>query len=137
MIGLLAAMGPMAQVPQIASIFLIERSGLRKAAVVLSTFGSRLFWPLIAAIPWFVPQTWRIVIFLSCLLLFFSLGSISNLAFNSWMQDFVPVEIRGDYFGKRSAIATERRPREFAGCRRRGFFSAHVFRRSGFTASFF
>ncbi|MDY0095316.1 MAG: MFS transporter [Candidatus Vecturithrix sp.] len=105
-IGLLAAMGPMAQVLQIASIFLIERSGLRKAAVVLSTFGSRLFWPLIAAIPWFMPRPWRIVIFLSCLLLFFSLGSISNLAFNSWMQDFVPVGIRGDYFGKRSAIAT-------------------------------
>ena len=105
-IGLLAAMGPMAQILQIASIFLIERTGLRKAAVVLSSFSSRLFWPLIAAIPWLLPQSWWISMFLLCLLLFFGLGSISNLAFNSWMQDFVPTEIRGDYFGKRMAIAT-------------------------------
>jgi bacteriorhodopsin len=30
------------------SVFLIERTGLRKAAVVISSFGSRLFWIAVA-----------------------------------------------------------------------------------------
>ena len=47
-IGLLAALGPLAQMLQIPAIFLIERTGLRKAAMVISSFGSRLFWIAVA-----------------------------------------------------------------------------------------
>jgi MFS family permease len=105
-IGALAALNPLAQILQIPAIFLIEATGLRKAAVVLSSFGSRLFWFVVALTPWLLPKTWQIQVFLSAVLLFFAIGSISNLAFSSWMRDFIPAEILGDYFGKRSAIAT-------------------------------
>ena len=105
-IGALAALGPLAQVLQIPAIFLIEYTGLRKAAVVLSSFGSRLFWLAAALAPWLLPQPWQIPVFLGAVFLFFAVGAISNLAFSSWMRDFIAETIRGDYFGKRSAIAT-------------------------------
>jgi hypothetical protein len=105
-IGSLAALSPLAQVLQIPAIFLVEYTGLRKAAVVLSSFSSRLFWIAAALTPWVLPKTWQIPVFLGAVFMFFAVGSISNLAFSSWMRDFIPAEIRGDYFGKRAAIST-------------------------------
>jgi MFS family permease len=105
-IGLLAAVGPLTQILQIPAIFLVDRTGLRKALVVLSSFLSRLFWLVVAALPWIVPSEQRATVLLICLFLYFGLGTISGCAFNSWMRDFIPQNIMGSYFGKRLAIAT-------------------------------
>ncbi|UCG15640.1 MAG: MFS transporter [Phycisphaerales bacterium] len=105
-IGLLAAIGPLTQILQIPAIFLVDRTGLRKALVVLNSFMSRLFWLVVAALPWIVPAEQRVPVLLLCLFLYFGLGTISGCAFNSWMRDFIPESIMGSYFGKRMAIAT-------------------------------
>lgn len=105
-IGLLAAVGPLTQILQIPAIFLVDRTGLRKALVVINSFLSRLFWLVVAALPWIVPAEQRVPVLLICLFLYFALGTISGCAFNSWMRDLVPPEIMGSYFGKRLAVAT-------------------------------
>ncbi len=105
-IGLLAAVGPLTQILQISAIFVVDRTGLRKALVVLNSFFSRLVWLVVAALPWIVPAAQRVPVLFLCLLLYFGPGTISGCAFNSWMRDFVPQDIMGRYFGKRLAIAT-------------------------------
>lgn len=105
-IGLLAAVGPFAQMLQIPAIFLIERTAQRKAAVVISSFGSRLFWILAALVPWLLPKPLQVPVLMGSILLYFGLGAISGLAFNSWMRDFIPESIRGSYSGKRMALST-------------------------------
>ena len=105
-IGLLAAVGPLTQLLQIPTVLLVDRTGLRKAMVVLSSFLSRLSWLAVAVIPWLVPEDQRVAVLLACLLLYFGLGTVSGCAFNSWMRDFIPDQIRGSYSGKRMAVAT-------------------------------
>jgi len=105
-IGLIAALGPLTQVLQIPAIYLVEKTGSRKALVVLSSFFSRLFWFLVAAIPFLFPMSYRSGILFIALLAYFGFGTISGLSFNSWMRDFIPDSIRGSYSGKRMAIAT-------------------------------
>ncbi len=105
-IGLIAAVGPLTQVLQIPAIFLVNRTGLRKALVVAAAFSSRLFWLVVAALPWLVPADHRVAVLLVCLFMYFGLGTISGCAFNSWIRDLVPQDVMGSYFGKRMAIAT-------------------------------
>jgi hypothetical protein len=105
-IGLLAAVGPLTQLLQVPAIYLVDRTALRKVLVVVSSFLSRLFWLIVAAIPWLVSREQTVSVLLVCLFLYFGLGTISGCAFNSWMRDFVPEKIMGRYFGKRMAVAT-------------------------------
>lgn len=105
-IGLLAAIGPMAQILQIPSIYLVNRTGHRKAVVVGSALLSRLFWVPIIFLPWLLPAEWRLPAFLICLAGHFSLSAMLMCAFSSWMKDFVPESIRGRYFAHRLAVAT-------------------------------
>jgi MFS family permease len=104
-IGLLAAIGPFTQILQIPAIFLVDRTGWRKALVVISSFFSRIFWVIVAFLPWLVPAEQRVAVMLICLFLYFGLGTISGCAFNSWMRDFIPENIMGAYFAKRMAFA--------------------------------
>jgi MFS family permease len=84
---------------------IVERTALRKALVVVNSFFSRVFWVVIALLPWFFPEPTRVPLFLVSLFLYFALGSISSCSFSSWMRDFVPEEIMGRYFGKRMAAS--------------------------------
>ena len=104
-IGLLAAVGPFCQVLQIPAIFLVERTGRRKLLVVIHAFASRLFWIVVAVIPWFIPEALRIPVLLASLLLYFGLGTVAGCAWNSWVRDLVPESIMGSYFAKRMAIS--------------------------------
>ena len=105
-IGLLAAVGPLTQILQIPAVFLVDRTGMRKVLVVLSSLLSRMCWLVVALIPWLVPEQQRVAVLLVCLLLYFGLGTVSGCAFNSWMRDFLPERILGSYSGKRMAVAT-------------------------------
>lgn len=104
-VGLLAAVGPFTQILQIPAIFLVDRIRLRKALVVSSAFFSRLFWIVVAFLPWIVPPAQRVPILLLCLFLYFGLGTVSGCAFNSWMRDLIPERIMGSYFAKRMAFS--------------------------------
>lgn len=106
LVGLIAAVSPLTQLLQIPAIYLVDRAGSRMVFVVCSSFLSRISWLLIALIPWLVASDLRLTALFACLILYFSLGSISACGFNSWIRDFVPEKIMGRYFSKRLAIAT-------------------------------
>jgi MFS family permease len=105
-IGFIAAIGPLAHILQIPTVFLVDRVRLRKFLVVVSSFLSRLFWFVVAAIPWLVPENQRLSIFVVCIFCYYGLGTVSGTAWSSWIRDFVPEKILGRFFSKRLAIAT-------------------------------
>lgn len=105
-IGLIAALGPLAQILQVPAVVLIDRIGSRRAVVVLASLVARAFWLLAAATPWLVPEAWRIEVFLAALTGYYGLGTISGLAFNTWMRDLIPESIRGSNLATRLAVAT-------------------------------
>ncbi len=104
-IGLLAAVGPLAQTLQIPTIFLIDSTRRRKALVVGLAFLGRIAWFSIALIPWLVPRPFQLNMFLGLLFWFFAFGSMSGCAFNSWMRDFIPENILGKFSARRLTIA--------------------------------
>lgn len=105
-IGLLAAVGPVAQALQIPAIFLVERLRLRKAIFVASAALSRVSLLLVGLLPWLLPDRWLIPAFLALLLLHTGLGAVAGCAFNSWIRDLVPVERMSRFFARRLGVAT-------------------------------
>jgi MFS family permease len=104
-IGVIAAMGPLAQVLQLPSVFLVRRLGLRKAVVTATAGVSRFFLVVMAAVPWFVPPQLRLSVFALSLFMFFGVGAVGGSAFGPWMRDLVPSRVLGRYFGTRLAYA--------------------------------
>ncbi|MBN1454828.1 MAG: MFS transporter [Methanomicrobia archaeon] len=105
-IGLLAAIPPLAQLMQIPAVYLVERYRVRRAICAAATAVSRSFWLLIALIPFlFNPQIGLLVLLLG-LLLYASFGAIGSSSWNSWMHDLVPHDRLGAFFSKRMSLAT-------------------------------
>jgi hypothetical protein len=106
-VGLLAALCPITQlVTEIPATYLVNRSASRKPLVVFSSLASRVFWLVIAVLPWMVAHEYRWPVLIACLFLYYGLATISGCAFNPWVRDFVPENVMGDYFGRRMAVAT-------------------------------
>jgi len=105
-IGLLSAVGPVAQVLQIPTIALVERTRHRKALVVFACIFNRGLFLFIAALPWFVPQQYRVSILLMALLIHFGLGNVAGCAYNSWIRDLIPEQSMSTFFARRMALAT-------------------------------
>lgn len=105
-VGLIAALGPFSQMLQVPAIYLVEWVRRRKALVVLITAASRLFWLPVALLPWLAPPAARIPLLITCLFAYFALGTVSGLAFNSWMRDLIPSDRLGSVFSRRLALGT-------------------------------
>ena len=105
-IGLLAAVGPVAQILQIPAIFLVERLRRRKLASVIALGASRLSLLGVALIPWLAPTRFAIPLFLGLLMLHCGLGAVGGCAFNSWFRDLVPEQRLNGFLARRLAIAT-------------------------------
>jgi len=105
-IGLLAAIGPLAQLLQLPSIFLVEKIRNRRAIVLFAAGLSRICWLLIALIPFlFIEQT-GLAVLLGAMIAASAFGAISGCSWNSWMRDLIPQNILGSFFSKRMRIAT-------------------------------
>ena len=104
-IGFIAAVGPLAQVLQIPSIFLIEKTGRRKFWVVWASVFARLSWLGIAFAPFLLPRSWCVPWLLGSLLVFYAMSNVSGCGFAPWIKDLIPEKILGTYLGKRLAIA--------------------------------
>ncbi len=104
-IGLLAAIGPLAQILQVPAVYLIGRYRARKFLVVLFSLASRLFWVPILLLARGGPTKGAEWIFIICLSLYFCLGSVSGISFNSWVKDLLPGNTLGSFFAKRLAWA--------------------------------
>jgi MFS family permease len=105
-IGLLAAIGPLAQLLQLPSIFLVEKMRNRRAIVVITAALSRLCWLLIALIPFFFGAKIGLAVLLTSMIAASALGAVSGCSWNSWMRDLIPQNILGAFFSKRMRIAT-------------------------------
>jgi len=105
-IGLLAAIGPLTQLLQLPSIFLVEKIRNRRAIVVASAGLSRLCWLPIVLIPFFFSEQIGLAILLGAMVAASAFGAVSGCSWNSWMRDLIPQNILGSFFSKRMRIAT-------------------------------
>ena len=105
-IGLIAAVGPLSQLLQLPATVMVERLRRRKVLVVLVSLVGRLFWVVVAAIPFVVPPPLRVAALLCSLTIYFAAASFANAAYNSWKRDLVPDHQMGRYFARRLTIAT-------------------------------
>jgi len=105
-IGLLAAIGPLAQLLQLPSIFLVERIRNRRAITVVAAALSRLCWLLIALVPFLFGGSTGLVILLVSIIAASAFGAVSGCSWNSWMRDLIPQNVLGAFFSKRMRIAT-------------------------------
>ncbi|MCX5772804.1 MAG: MFS transporter [Candidatus Hydrogenedentes bacterium] len=102
-IGLLAAIQPIAQVLQIPTVYLVERTRYRKAVTMLTAGASRLTYVAVALLPWLVAPQHRLVILLVALLFHFSLSAMAGCGFNSWIRDVIPENRMATFFARRMA----------------------------------
>jgi MFS family permease len=105
-IGLLAAIGPLSQLLQLPSIFLVEKIRNRRLITVIAAALSRLCWLIIALSPFLFPARMAIVVLLILLVAVSAFGAIAGCSWNSWMRDLIPEKIMGAFFSKRMRIAT-------------------------------
>jgi len=105
-IGLLAAIGPLAQLLQLPSIFLVEKIRNRRAIVVITAGLSRLCWLFIALSPFLFGAKIGLTVLLVSMIAASALGAVSGCGWNSWMRDLIPQEVLGSFFSKRMRIAT-------------------------------
>ena len=104
-VGIIAAIGPIAQAVQIPAIFLVESLRRRRAITVLTAWTARLMFLVIAALPWLAPPSARIPLLLLAILIHCVLGAISGCSYSSWVRDVIPDRVMGRYMGRRLAWA--------------------------------
>ena len=105
-IGLLAAIGPLSQLLQLPSIFLVEKIRNRRLITVIAAGLSRLCWLVIALSPFIFPAKIAIAVLLILLIAVSVFGAVSGCSWNSWMRDLIPENIMGSFFSMRMRIAT-------------------------------
>lgn len=106
-VGILAALPVSANMAQIIGSVLIERYGHRRWICLICVTLARLFWLPVLALPFAMfggiedARVWILVVLIgaSCFL-----GSISGVAWLSWMSDIIPADTRGRFFAKRNIV---------------------------------
>ncbi len=105
-IGVIGALQPLTQLLQIPTIYLVERIGYRKLLVVIALTISRLSCFSLVALPWLVPEAYRLPVLIAALLLYYGFGTISGVAWNPWLRDLIPEARLSTYMATRLAITT-------------------------------
>jgi MFS family permease len=105
-IGLVAAIPPLAQLMQIPAIYLVEKYRTRRMICVYMVILSRSFWVLIALIPFFFIGKPGLSLLIGALIFYAAFGAVSSSSWNSWMRDLVPQERLGAFFSKRMSLTT-------------------------------
>ncbi|ODS40130.1 MFS transporter [Candidatus Altiarchaeales archaeon WOR_SM1_SCG] len=100
-IGLLAAIPPLAHLIQILAIYLVEKYRCRRAITVYAAALSRIFWLLIALIPFLFSIEAGLIFLLIAVFLHSAFGAVGGCSWNSWMHDLVPQHRLGSFFSKR------------------------------------
>ncbi|MBU4376003.1 MAG: MFS transporter, partial [Candidatus Omnitrophica bacterium] len=105
-IGLLAAIPPLAQLARIPSIYSVEKYRNRRVIGAYTTFLGRIFWLLIALIPFLFSLQVGLIVLIMALLLQSIVGAVSGTSWDSWIRDLVPQDRMGAFFSKRMSLAT-------------------------------
>ena len=105
-IGLLAAIPPLAELLQIPSIYIIDRIKNRRLVVVMASFAARLCWIPIILIPFFLSPGQGIIALIASITLYASFSAVSHCGWNSWMRDLIPQDRLGEFFSRRLTFST-------------------------------
>jgi MFS family permease len=103
-VGLIAAIPPLAQLLQIPSIILVQKTKVRRRICVFSSLVSRLSIIFMVLIPVLSPGIPGLLLLLVGVTSHAAFGALSGAAWNSWMKDLIPQEILGRFFSKRLAF---------------------------------
>jgi len=104
-IGLLAAIPPLMQLLQIPSIYLVEKIRIRRTICVYASMVSRIFWLLIALIPFLFSFETGLFILVVVMVLNSAFSAASNCSWNSWLRDLVPQDQLGSFFSRRMRLS--------------------------------
>ena len=104
-IGLLAAIPPLTELIQMPAISVVENVRNRRLVCVGTSIVARLFWIVIALIPFLFGLTAAVPVLIMSLVLYGSISAISHCSWNSWMRDLVPQEILGIFFSRRMSLS--------------------------------
>ncbi|HSQ92706.1 MAG TPA: MFS transporter [Methanoregula sp.] len=104
-IGLLAAIPPLAELIQMPAITVVEKIRNRRLVCVGASIIARIFWIVIALIPFLFGPAAAIPVLIVSLVLYGSISAISHCSWNSWMRDLVPQDILGSFFSRRMSLA--------------------------------
>ena len=106
-IGLLAAIPFLATLAQIPSAALVEKIGNPRRVAISFAFSARILWlPIILLIMLLhnYDPALLLIVFMILFALYHTLGSMSGVAWLSWMSGLVPDQIRGRFFGLRNSV---------------------------------
>jgi len=102
-IGLLAALGPLSTLFMLVGSYVLGFLSRRMPYLMGMVIGHRLLWTIGGFVPLFLPRSAWVWTYLG---LYFSAGlcnAVAALAWQTIMADLVPADVRGRYFGMRSA----------------------------------
>ena len=105
-IGLLAAIPPLAELLQMPAIYVIDRVQKRRLVVVAASLVARLFWVPIILIPFFLSPEQGIFVLIASIVLYSSFSAFSHCGWNSWMRDLIPQDRLGAFFSRRLTLST-------------------------------
>jgi len=104
-IGLLAAIPPLAELIQVPAISVVGKARNRRLVCVGASILARLFWLVIATIPFLFGPRAAIPVLVGSLAVYGCISAVSHCSWNSWMRDLVPEEILGSFFSRRMSLA--------------------------------
>jgi len=104
-IGLLAAIPPLAELIQMPAISVVEKVRNRRLVCVGASIVARLFWVVIALIPFLFGPAAAVPVLIMALILYGGVSAISHCSWNSWMRDLVPEEVLGSFFSRRMSLS--------------------------------
>jgi len=105
-IGLLAAIPPLAELLQMPAIYVVDRVQKRRLVVVAASLAARLCWLPIVLIPFFFSPEQGIFVLIASIALYASFSAISHCGWNSWMRDLIPQDRLGAFFSRRLTLST-------------------------------
>jgi MFS family permease len=105
-IGLLAAIPPLAELLQIPSVYIIDRVRNRRLVVVAASVISRLFWIPIILIPFLLSPEQGVLALILAIGLYASFSAVSHCGWNSWIRDLIPQDRLGTFFSRRMTLST-------------------------------
>ena len=100
-IGLLAAIGPLAQLLQLPGTLLVERLRRRRVITVVAAGLARSCWVVIALSPFLFAKEVGLPVLLGSLVVSSALGAVAGCSYNSWLRDLVPQDTMGSFFARR------------------------------------
>lgn len=107
--SIIAAMPYIAGVFQIFASYLLEKTGRRKLIFLITGYVRSIIWIPIVLTPLLMrdqPKSTMLMIITFLFFIYAVASSSVNISYLSWMGSIIPENIKGSFFGRRTAIST-------------------------------